>query len=141
MIALISCGKAKLDHAAPAREMYTGNLFRAAFADCRQRDLPIFIVSARHGLVGMNEIIRPYDLKLTDMPMDDRRRWAWRIAEHLRNLYMPTTVDDIELHAGQAYADPLIDALIGLRHPPKITQPCQGMQIGERLHYYKERRT
>lgn len=140
MIALISCGKAKLDHAAPAREMYTGNLFRAALADCESRGLRVFILSAKHGLVGPDDVLEPYDLKLTDLPLKARLDWAQMIGRRLSEI-LQWAIPAMEIHAGAVYASYVAHSLEQLGDVPSITNPCQGMQIGERLHYYKERRS
>ena len=88
-IALVSCGKAKLDHAAPAEELYTGNLFRAAFEYCKARYWPmVYIVSARYGLLPPGQVVDPYDLTLTDLPNDSRIRWGRRVISDLTFPYI-----------------------------------------------------
>jgi len=49
-IVLVSYGSAKKKEPSPARELYTGNLFRASFAYAQALDADkIFILSALHG--------------------------------------------------------------------------------------------
>lgn len=70
---VIPCGAAKLDQPAPAGRLYTGQHFThaltsvAALADQdRAAGLAarILVLSARHGLIGLDEIVAPYDLRL-----------------------------------------------------------------------------
>lgn len=58
---IVGCGAAKLDRAAPARELYTGSLFRAARAYAERSGLPWRILSAEHGLISPDKVIEPYD--------------------------------------------------------------------------------
>lgn len=67
---VIPCGAAKLDHAAPARELYVSSMFRmaldaahAAVADDNGR---VLILSALHGLVELDDVLEPYDVKMGD---------------------------------------------------------------------------
>ena len=64
--AVIPCGATKLGKAAPAAEFYTGSMFKDALDTARQHfsDDKIFVVSAKHGLVSLDQVLEPYDLKL-----------------------------------------------------------------------------
>lgn len=71
---VVPCGAAKLDHAAPARELYTGSGFRhtltaaqaAAAGDEADGRGParVLILSALYGLLELDTVIEPYDLKM-----------------------------------------------------------------------------
>lgn len=65
---IIPCGGAKLPHRAPAAELYTGSMFRDQLRTARMlvADSDIFILSAKHGLVTLDEMLDPYDMKMTD---------------------------------------------------------------------------
>ena len=79
-IALLSCVSKKLDHPAPAAELYTSPLFRLSLAYARQlHPDAIHILSARYGLVDLDEVIVPYDVTLNTMPAAERRAWAQRV--------------------------------------------------------------
>lgn len=60
---VITCGSRKLDHPAPAGELYTGAYHRA----CRRaaealQPRRLLILSSAHGLLGLDDIVAPYDL-------------------------------------------------------------------------------
>ncbi len=63
-LVVIGCGAAKLSHAAAAADLYTGQHFRLCLATAL--DLApcgrVLVLSARYGLVGLGEVIAPYDL-------------------------------------------------------------------------------
>lgn len=71
---VIPCGGEKADHAAPAAELYTGQMFRHALASVRKLagydveegrgPARILILSALHGLVELSTVLEPYDLKM-----------------------------------------------------------------------------
>lgn len=155
LVAIVGCGKSKLDHAAPARELYTGNLFRAAARDVESRGLPWFIASARAGLVTPDQMLQTYDQELR---ADEAEGWAEDVAfgllEHCRKAGIERQggvsrggnrwVSDVpglvvELHMGARYADPL-HAELPRRFPGiVIEEPSAGLEIGLRLAFYKGR--
>jgi hypothetical protein len=65
---VIPCGGTKTDHAAPARDLYTGSMFRhtlnAALAMADGDDARVLILSARHGLVELDTVLAPYDQRM-----------------------------------------------------------------------------
>jgi len=66
---VIPCGAAKLDAPAPARDLYTGAMFRHTLAAAEaaaegDEQARILILSAEHGLIGLDEIVAPYDRKM-----------------------------------------------------------------------------
>lgn len=66
MIVVVGCGSKKLDHAAPAAELYQGGYFKLRLAYARQltSDENIFILSALHGFIPLDRVIEPYDLRM-----------------------------------------------------------------------------
>lgn len=70
-LVVIGCGAGKLDHPAPAAELYTGTYFRECLATARAIADPesIRILSAKHGLVRLDDVLEPYDVTLGD-PFD-----------------------------------------------------------------------
>lgn len=66
MMVIVACGAKKLEEAAPARKLYTGPYFKACLAYALEIVKPskIFILSAKYGLVGLNDVIAPYNYRL-----------------------------------------------------------------------------
>ncbi len=50
---------------APARELYTGRLFKLVLQYATENHLDLRILSAKHGLVTPDVLIEPYDLRIT----------------------------------------------------------------------------
>jgi hypothetical protein len=67
---IVPCGDAKLSHAAPARDLYTGSQFRYVFplaeAAAERTGGEVFILSALHGLVEPDRVLEPYSKKMGD---------------------------------------------------------------------------
>ena len=67
---IVPCGNAKLDHAAPARDLYTGSQFRYVFplaeAAAQATGGEVLILSALHGLVEPDRVLEPYNVKMGD---------------------------------------------------------------------------
>jgi uncharacterized protein DUF6884 len=72
-IAVVGCGAAKLDHPAPAADLYTGGLYRACRAYAEHAVGEWVILSALHGIVTPETILEPYDKTWTTMPAWERR--------------------------------------------------------------------
>jgi len=65
-VIIVPCGAAKLTHAAPARELYTGPYHRAClgWALSVAPSERCVILSARYGFVKLDQVIAPYDLRM-----------------------------------------------------------------------------
>lgn len=63
-IALVSCTKLKADYPCCTRDMYQDStLFKKAVKFIEQQDYDDwFVLSAKYGLLGQHEVIKPYDL-------------------------------------------------------------------------------
>lgn len=53
-VVLIGCSASKLDRAAPARELYTGRVFKASVAYAEATGAKWCVLSALHGVVAHN---------------------------------------------------------------------------------------
>lgn len=79
-IVLISCVSQKLPYKASARHLYISPLFKKnlAYAQRLNPDA-IFVLSAKYGLVDLDQEIEPYDLTLNTMSADQIKIWAIRV--------------------------------------------------------------
>jgi hypothetical protein len=67
-LVIIPCGGAKLTEPAPAADIYIGSMFADTLRTARTMtsDENIRILSAKHGLMKLDEIVEPYDVKMGD---------------------------------------------------------------------------
>jgi len=69
---LVGCGARKLAHAAPAKDLYTGPLFRAARAYAEAHADAWYVLSAKYGLVHPDRVIEPYNVYLPKLNAVER---------------------------------------------------------------------
>lgn len=136
-IALVGCGKSKLDRAAPARELYTGNLFAAARAWAETFADRWFVLSAKYGLVDPDTVIEPYDLKLSSLSREERERWAEWTSAQVREIAPDDDTYSLVIGlAGGDYLDALQNYGNGLWRW-RMKEPLERKEIGERLAWFK----
>ena len=66
MILIISCGKKKCITKSKAKDMYIGSHFKRclSFALSKVKEDKVFILSAKYGLLRLNDLISSYELKM-----------------------------------------------------------------------------
>ena len=131
-IVLISCVSKKRACRAKARDLYISPLFRLGLA-CAAKLRPdaIYVLSAKYGLVPIDDIIEPYDLTLDSMPTAQVRAWADRVLLQLGEI-SDLGRDHFVFLAGERYRRFL------LPHIRSYEVPLEGLPIGKQLQYLKE---
>lgn len=130
-VVLVACAAAKRAHAAPAKDLYVSALFQKSRAYAELNADHWYILSAKHGLVRPDEVIKPYNLTLNQMGIVDRRRWADRVNGQLDTV-IPTGSTLIFL-AGARYREGLEP--VQRHRGVTVTVPMEGMRIGEQLQW------
>lgn len=138
-VVLVGCSGPKLDHAAPARELYTGALFRKSVAYAEARGLEWIVLSALHGVVLADQLLDPYEKTLKSASRCAREEWGQKVQAELKRLFPGARFVFL---AGQDYAT----AISGLErtrgangrvvdrcNPLDAVEPLRGMGIGEKL--------
>jgi len=134
-VVLISCVSKKLNYPAPAREFYVSPWFKKALAFALVRHTPVFILSAKYGLVELEQVIEPYELTLTSMTATERRIWAEQVHGQLR-VALPGRRRYVIL-AGMRYREFLMPRLLQDGH--EVDVPLQGLGIGYQLAWLGKR--
>lgn len=113
--------------------MYLSPLFKLSLRYARSLGPDeIFVLSAKHGLVDLQQELEPYDLTLNEMPAKEVERWAGRVLDRLRDA-ADLEKDRIVFIAGERYRKYL---LTKVAHPEV---PLRGLGIGQQLKVLKER--
>lgn len=128
-LCLVSCAADKLDRPAPAKDLYTSDLFVKTRRFVEIQDKRWFILSAKHGLVDPNEEIAPYEKTLKEMGKAARRDWAAAVLNalepHLEG------VRAVVFLAGERYREFVAPALSD--RGIEVQVPMQGMRIGKQF--------
>src|SRR3954468_18405630 len=80
---LIGCVSRKEPTARAAKDLYRTELFARRRAYAEGSGQPWLIVSALHGLVGPDDVVEPYDVRLSDLTWQERHALADDIAADL----------------------------------------------------------
>lgn len=128
-LCLVSCVKWKLDRPAPAKDLYTSDLFVKTRRFVEIQDKPWLILSAKHGLVDPNKEIAPYEKTLNKMDKAARRAWAAAVLNALEPHL--AGVRAVVFLAGERYREFVAPALS--ERGIEVQVPMQGMRIGEQL--------
>jgi cytoplasmic iron level regulating protein YaaA (DUF328/UPF0246 family) len=123
---LIACSQSKLDRAAPAAELYTGQAFKLAMRAAKAANADVLILSALHGVLWPSEIIEPYDRYLGGLTAKERATWAAMVAQILKPCRDRHTV----ILAGKHYAAACDDFT-------NKREPLKGLGIGQQLRVLK----
>ncbi len=131
-VVLISCVSQKLDYTSKAKDLYISTLFKKniAYAAKLQPD-KIYILSAKYGLLALDDEIEPYDLTLNTMRIKEKKEWADNVLEQIKKVEDISDTKFIFL-AGANYRKYLIE------HMPYYEVPMEGLPIGKQLQYLTE---
>lgn len=132
-IILIGCVKKKRGYRTKAEDLYISPFFRKnlSYAKSLKPD-SIFILSAKYGLVALDQEIDTYDLTLKNFKKDDLYKWSSNIIQQLQEV---TNInrDKFIFLAGDKYRKYLIPKLINYEIPFK------GLGIGKQLKQLKSK--
>jgi cytoplasmic iron level regulating protein YaaA (DUF328/UPF0246 family) len=129
-VVLIACGKTKAPVPSPARDLYQGDLFQKclAYAEKVLNADAIYVLSAKYGLVPINERIEPYEKTLNNASVAEKRDWADRVLAQLREV-ADLEQDRFTILAGENYRQHL------LPHLRYHALPLRGLMFGQQLSF------
>ncbi len=128
-IALISCSKLKKPYKCRACELYSAStLFSLSYEYAKVNADRVYIISAKHGLVGENEIIAPYDETLNEKTSVERQAWSQMVLSQLKQVCDIQSTAFIIL-AGKNYYEYL------LPHLPHASLPLGKLPMGKRIEF------
>lgn len=141
-VALIACTKQKLPHAAPAAELYTGDLFRKSRAYAEAAADEWWVLSAAHGLVHPTTELEPYDVQLGAKTSGLQiHAWARQVRDQLAAAYADHIADGGTVHfvflAGRLYREWLMLSYLPKTGWATTSDPLEGLGIGDRKAWLK----
>ena len=132
-IVLISCVSKKINKKSKVEDLYLSPLFRKnlQYAKSINPD-KIFILSAKHGLLTLEEEIEPYEKTLNKMKSDEIKIWANGVLINLKKV-SDLENDEFIFLAGNNYRKFLIP------HIKNYKIPLRGLGIGRQLKWLSEK--
>ncbi|WP_414530309.1 DUF6884 domain-containing protein [Nodularia chucula] len=130
-IVLISCVSKKLTQRAKAKDLYISTLFKLNLQFARQcKPDFIFILSAKYGLLNLDDEIDPYEMTLNKMSREDRTNWSAQVVRQLGS-QADLIQDHFIILAGEKYRQFILPMLCFYEIPLK------GLPIGKQLQQLK----
>ena len=131
-IALISCVSKKKDFATTAENLYDSPLFKYALQYAKMcKPDKIYILSARYGLLEVDDQIKLYNTTLNDMSSKERKTWSKLVLEQMLEKGIDLRKDHFTILAGNNYRKYLLE------HMAHFDLPLEGKRIGEQVSYLK----
>lgn len=130
-IVLLSCTKSKLDKPAQAQDLYSASpMFKKTLEYSKTlKPDKTFILSAKHYLVPLTKILKPYDKTLKNMSWEEKEEWAKEVIQQMKQNHLNLEKDQFIFLAGSEYINPLKPYITN------IENPMVGKKLGERLKW------
>jgi hypothetical protein len=112
VLALVSCTKKKAKRRCSARELYSASdFFRKALSVAEAVANKVYVLSAKHGLVTLSEILSPYEKPLAGAPRKIQQDWSEKVYDSLRRTRPYREAWTILWFAGMDYRRYLIEKI------------------------------
>lgn len=132
MIVFLSCVSMKNDKRCKAKDMYISSLFEKSYEYAQTLNPDkIYILSAKHHVLELDEMIDPYNLTLNDMSEKERRKWAHEVIRQCYDKGIDFD-DEVIFLCGINYRKYIV------RNFKNALEPVAGLPIGKQLKYYTE---
>ena len=130
-IVLISCVSKKLSNPVKASDLYVSSLFKKNLAYAKKINPDkIYILSAKYGLLSLDQVISPYNVTLNTMKNIEIKKWSEKVLVDLKKVANLET-DEIIFLAGIKYRKYLIPNIKNFKIP------MEGLSIGKQLRWLK----
>ena len=129
-VAFISCVKEKRIGEYKAKDLYISDFFRKSLGYVNNKYDKIFILSAKYGLLDLNDKIENYEMTLNDFSKIEKVEWSVMVCNQLETKVDDS--DDLYFYVGNNYREHLLPLLSN-----KCFVPLEGKGIGEQLQYFK----
>lgn len=133
-VVLLSCASQKLSRCAKAKDLYISTLFKLSLKyanNLRPGPDSIYILSAKYGLLDLDQEIDPYEKTLNDMCASEIKEWARSVLSQLRKI-ASLEDDEFIFLVGHKYRKYL------LPHLKNTIVPLKVLRIGEQIQRLKE---
>ena len=128
-VVLISCGKTKHHSPTRAADLYRGSLFIKSLAYAKSlKPKNIYILSAKYGLLNLDDHVEPYEMTLNNMRHSARNDWAHKVLVSLGEK-TDLASDHFIFLAGLNYRQCLEQSM------KNSSAPLEGLRFGKQLSW------
>ena len=133
MIVFISCVKNKNKYPCVARDMYISDLFKKSLSYAEQlaESTTVYILSAKYGLLELDQHIEPYELTLNTMDKKQRKEWADKVLMQCKEKGISFD-EEVMFLCGKKYREFLMNEF------KNSTAPLGHLGIGKQLAFYNK---
>lgn len=132
-IVLVSCSKSKkrVDEAIPAQELYSPSAYFQKQMRVADTFVPdnIYILSAKHHVVELQQPLHYYDMYLGNQPKKYRKEWGQKVLQMLQDKGVNLKEDKIIILCGKDYYENFVDALTNYAIVGK------GLSMGKKMQF------
>lgn len=131
MTVFISCVKKKKPYTTTAENLYDSDFFRSQLSYAKSLNpIKIYILSAKYGVLELNDIVSPYEKTLKTMKVQECYEWGAKVTRQLidKNFDFDSKVVFL---CGAKYRKPIIHLFTNYE------TPLEGMGIGKQLQWLK----
>ena len=131
IVGLVACCSKKEDKKTKAVDMYKSTLFTSSMKYLKKRCDKIYILSAKYGLVELDNEIDVYNVTLNKINSKNRLLWSNNVIVELRKK-VDLEKDTFIILAGLKYREHII------KYIKSYNIPMSGLGIGKQLKFLKE---
>jgi hypothetical protein len=130
---LIACSKRKQPVETIAAELYDSTLFKLSTTLANRLGIRFSILSAKHGLIEPERLVKPYDVTLASLKRNERSAWAENVLNQIIGRFVD--INRLVVLAGERYRVEIVPTLLG--RGLEILEPLQGLSLGWRISFLK----
>ena len=131
-VAIIGCSKTKRPGRRKVRYLYCSARFKQSLAYALKEYDRVYVASAKHGLLGLDQTVQSYDLSLDTLTERGQRRWALKVALQIRK-NIPADAK-LDFYCSKKYRDPLAGMLEGR----EVAAPLAHLGRSQQMTWYKK---
>ena len=83
-VSFISCVKEKRKGKYKAKDLYISDFFKKSLKYCLNTHDKVYILSAKYGLLDLEDMIEDYDMTLNDFSKSQRIEWSDKVYEQVQ---------------------------------------------------------
>lgn len=129
VVSFVACCKLKSNKGTTAEKMYISPLFKLSLKYAKEHSDIVFILSAKYGLLALDDIIEPYNETLNTKTDDEIKEWSKKIIKSIKKLKLEKS--RFLYLCGSNYKKYLEKELSG-------NDPMKGLSLGFRLQWLKK---